>query len=166
VLNCGRGTAVWRARRAWVWTALLPRTFAALQRGEIDERRAQELFDALQGADPELVPLVDAAIAPENPVLMTLGALRRRALELLLELDPAAADENRTRAVKDADVFVQPRPDGLATLGADLPADEAAEAYDLIDQLAQMAKQDGDERPIPISGRLPGDRRVSDPGDV
>src|SRR6185503_8761454 len=53
VLNCGRGTAVWRARRAWVWTALLPRTFAALQRGEIDERRAQELFDALHGADPE-----------------------------------------------------------------------------------------------------------------
>ena len=30
VLNCGRGTAVWRARRAWVWMALLPQTFAAL----------------------------------------------------------------------------------------------------------------------------------------
>src|SRR4051812_37135627 len=30
VLNCGRGTAVWRARRAWVWTGLLPRTFTAL----------------------------------------------------------------------------------------------------------------------------------------
>src|SRR4051812_11583192 len=64
VLNCGRGTAVWRARRAWVWMALLPQTFAALQRGELDERRAQELFDALQHADPELVPLVDAAIQP------------------------------------------------------------------------------------------------------
>src|SRR3954462_9804116 len=34
VLNCGRGTAVWRARRAWVWTGLLPRTFTALRRGE------------------------------------------------------------------------------------------------------------------------------------
>src|SRR3954466_2248957 len=98
VLNCGRGTAVWRARRAWVWTALLPRTFAALQRGEIDERRAQELFDALQHADPEPVPLVEAALWHEEPRLMTVGALRRRALELLLELAPAAADENRTRA--------------------------------------------------------------------
>src|SRR3954449_3717660 len=67
VLNCGRGTAVWRARRAWVWTALLPRTFAALKRGETDERRAQELFDALQHADPELVPLVDAAIQRDDP---------------------------------------------------------------------------------------------------
>jgi hypothetical protein len=32
--------------------------------------------------------------------------------------------------------------------GADLPADEAAEGYDLIDQLAQMLKADGDARPI------------------
>jgi hypothetical protein len=36
----------------------------------------------------------------------------------------------------------------MATLGADLPADEAAEAHDLIDQLAAMAKADGDDRPI------------------
>ena len=36
----------------------------------------------------------------------------------------------------------------MATIGADLPAAEAAEAYDLIDRLARMAKADGDERPI------------------
>src|SRR3954454_15345687 len=148
VLTCGRGTAVWRARRAWAWIALLPRTFAALERGALDERRAQELFDALQSADPELVPLVDAAITHEVPSLMTVAALRRRALELLAELDPAAADENRAQAVKDADVFIQPRTDGVATLGADLPADEAAEAYSVIDSLAALAKTDGDERPI------------------
>src|SRR3954470_19882032 len=148
VLNCGRGSAVWRARRARVWSALLPRTFAALRRGELDERRAQELFDALQHADPELVPLVDAAIWHEEPRLLTVAALRRRALELLLELDPQSADENREQAVKDADVFVSPRTDGVSTLGADLPADEAAEAYSVIDSLATMAKQDGDERPI------------------
>src|SRR3954465_1341508 len=100
VLNCGRGTAVWRARRAWGWMALLPQTFAALRRGELDERRAQELFDALQHADPELVPLVDAAIWHETPSLLTLGALRRRALALLLELDPESAEENRARAAR------------------------------------------------------------------
>src|SRR4051812_19768118 len=148
LLDCGRGTAVCRARRPWGWSALLPRTFAALERGEIDERRAQELFDALQAADPELVLLVDAAITREVPGLLTVAALRRRALELLLELDPESTDANRAQAVKDADVFVSPRTDGVATLGADLPADEAAEAYDLIHSLAALAKQDGDERPI------------------
>ena len=45
-------------------------------------------------------------------------------------------------------MFLQPGRDGMATLGADLPADEAAEAYAQIDQLARMAKADGDPRPI------------------
>jgi hypothetical protein len=36
----------------------------------------------------------------------------------------------------------------MATIGADLPAAEAAEAYDLIDRLAVLAKADGDTRPI------------------
>ena len=38
--------------------------------------------------------------------------------------------------------------EGMATLAAELPADEAAEGFDLIDQLARMAKADGDARPI------------------
>ncbi len=38
--------------------------------------------------------------------------------------------------------------EGMATLAADLPADEAAEGFDLIDQLARMAKAEGDPRPI------------------
>jgi len=36
----------------------------------------------------------------------------------------------------------------MSTLAAELPADEAAAAYDLIDQLAQVVKADGDDRPI------------------
>ena len=38
--------------------------------------------------------------------------------------------------------------EGMATLAAELPADQAAQGYDLIDQLATMAKADGDDRPI------------------
>src|SRR3954465_11574668 len=44
VRNVGQGPAGFRARRAFCWREKLPRTFAALKRGEIDERRAQELF--------------------------------------------------------------------------------------------------------------------------
>jgi hypothetical protein len=36
----------------------------------------------------------------------------------------------------------------MASLAADLPAEEAAEAYDVVDQLAKMLKADGDPRPI------------------
>src|SRR3712207_8488772 len=43
-------------------------------------------------------------------------------------------------------VFLQPGADGMATLGAELAADEAAEAYAVIDQLAKLAKAAGDDR--------------------
>src|SRR3954469_15638131 len=33
VLNCGRGSAVWRARRGWGGVGVLPPTFAPLRRG-------------------------------------------------------------------------------------------------------------------------------------
>jgi hypothetical protein len=52
VLNCGRGTAAHLARRAWTWRESLPATFAALGRGEIDERRARELAEVLGNVRP------------------------------------------------------------------------------------------------------------------
>jgi hypothetical protein len=90
---------------------------------------------------------VEAALLPEA-VELSVARLRARALELLLELDAAAAEDRRKEARRSADVFLQPGADGMATLGADLVADEAAEAYAVLDELAKMAKADGDPRPI------------------
>src|SRR3954468_4912413 len=53
-LNVGRGTAAFRTRRAFCWRDRLPATYAALQDGDIDERRAQELFLVLEDVDPAL----------------------------------------------------------------------------------------------------------------
>jgi hypothetical protein len=90
---------------------------------------------------------VEARLLPEA-VELTVNRLKRRALELLLELDADAAERRHEEAKADADVFVEPRGDGMATLGADLPVDEAAQAFNVIDALATMAKADGDPRPI------------------
>ena len=147
VLNVGRGTAAFRIRRAFTWRDKLPGTFAALKRGDIDERRAQELFTVLEHAPTPLAHRIDAALVDEA-VELSVAKLGGRARELLLELDAAAADDRRRELQAAGDVFVQPVGDGLATIGANLPVDEAAEAYELIDQAARMAKQDGDERPI------------------
>ncbi|WP_448624707.1 hypothetical protein [Geodermatophilus sp. URMC 64] len=76
------------------------------------------------------------------------AALTRRILEVLLDLDPATADESRALAERNADVFVEPGPAGRVTLGAELPAEEAAEGVDFLNTLAQQAKADGDPRPI------------------
>src|SRR3954452_15463731 len=147
VLGVGRGTAAHKAARAFTWRDRLPATFAALKGGEIDERRAQILADTLEHTPPALARRVEAVVLPEAGSL-GFTALKNRILALLLELDPTSADERRELAVKNADVFVDPAGDGRASLGAELNAEEAAEGFAFINTLAQMAKTDGDPRPI------------------
>ncbi|RBY89107.1 HNH endonuclease [Blastococcus sp. TBT05-19] len=147
VLNRGRGTAAHLHSRALVWREKLPATFAALASGELDVARAAALADVLGHTAAELARVIEARLLPEA-VDLSVARLRARALELLLSLDAAAAEERRQQAEKSADVFLQPVQDGMATLGAELPADEAAEGYAMIDALARMAKADGDDRPI------------------
>jgi uncharacterized protein DUF222 len=147
VLGVGRGTAAHKAARAFTWHGKLPATLAALKRGEIDERRAQILADTLEHTQPALAVRVEAVVLAEAGRL-GFDALKRRIRAVLLELDPATAEENRALAERNADVFVEPGADGRATLGAELTAEEAAEGYELINALAVMAKTDGDPRPI------------------
>ena len=147
VLNRGRGTANHLHHRAQVWAENLPATYRALAAGELDLARAAALAEVLGHTSPELAQKIEGLLLP-GAVDLSVAKLKVRALELLAELDAAAEDELRDRAKKHADVFLQPRGHGMATLGAELTADEAAEAYAVLDQLARMAKADGDLRPI------------------
>lgn len=147
VLGVGRRTAVHKLRRAWTLRHSLPLTEAAQRRGELDERRVQILADTLEHTAPALAGRVEQIVLSEAHEL-GFGALERRILAVLLELDPQSADDDRATAEAGADVFLEPCPGGRATLGANLNADEAAEGYDFINSVAQEAKKDGDTRPI------------------
>ena len=148
VLNVGRKTAGYRYGRARTWTTKLPLTFAALQAGEIDERRAAELADVLQHTSADMAGQVEDALIGETTNL-SVARLKARATEEMLRLDSAAADERREAAEKAADVHLYPSAtEGRATLATDLPADEAVECFDIVDGIARMLKDDGDERPI------------------
>ncbi|MGY1698326.1 DUF222 domain-containing protein [Geodermatophilus sp. SYSU D00766] len=148
VLNCGRGTANHLATRAWTYRERLPATWAALAAGELDEARAKALVDVLQHTAPALARRIEAAVLPEAAGL-TVGKLKKRALELLLEADSEAIDERRKTAERRSDVRVYPSAsDGMSTLAADLPADVAAACHATVDALARMVKADGDPRPI------------------
>ncbi|MGY1747708.1 DUF222 domain-containing protein [Modestobacter sp. SYSU DS0511] len=148
VLNVGRGTAAIRLTRALTWARKLPATFAALRAGELDERRAQQLADAVTSVPADVAARVEERLLAEASDL-SVTRLGERATELVLRFDAAAAEEARAAAAKAADVHVYPSAaDGRAVLAVDLPADEAAQARDLTDQLAKMLKADGDPRPI------------------
>src|SRR3954466_3897665 len=54
VLGVGRGTAAHKAARAFTWRESLPATCTALQRGDLDERRAQILADTLEHTRPDM----------------------------------------------------------------------------------------------------------------
>ena len=143
VLNLGRGTASLKLARALTWQRKLPATFAALRAGQLDERRAQVLADVLASTNPRVARLVEDALLPQADGL-SVYKLRDRATELMLELDAAAADERRRDAERAADVHLYPSAsDGRCTLAADLPTDEAAECFAVVDQLARMLKADG-----------------------
>ena len=148
VLNCGRRTAGIKAARAWTLRESLPGTWGALRAGVLDEPRALALVDVLEHADPQVAQWVEAQILPEAADL-SIGKLRKRALELLLKRDADAVDRNRQAAERAADVRLHPSPkDGMTTLAGELPTPIAAECFDLLDQLAAMLKADGDPRPI------------------
>jgi hypothetical protein len=146
-LNLGRGTAAFRARRAFTWAESLPATLAALAGGELDERRAGVLADVLQHTQPDLARQVEARVLPGAGDLSP-AALRRAALAVLAELDAEAIQQRHEEAKKAADVRAYQTHDGMAALAADLTAEQAAACYAVLDALAAMAKADGDERPI------------------
>src|SRR3954468_18739849 len=114
-INLGRGTAVFRTRRAFIWQDDLPATLVALRRGEIDERRADTLADALKFAGPGLGRQVEAKLLPEAPDL-SLAELRRRALQLLAELDAEAIAVRHEQAKKAADVRSYDVGNGMAAV--------------------------------------------------
>src|SRR3954469_9477510 len=147
VLGVGRGTAAHKATRAFTWRTSLPATFTALKNGELDERRAQIFADALEHTPAALAGRVEQVVLPEASSL-GFDALKRRIRAVLLELDPQGADERRELAARNSDVWVQPTGDGRAVLSAEMDAEEAAEGREFINTLAQMAKADGDARPI------------------
>src|SRR4051794_2400139 len=64
VLGVGRGTAAHKATRAFTWRNSLPATFAALTRGELDERRAQIFADTLEHTRPALAQRVEQVVLP------------------------------------------------------------------------------------------------------
>src|SRR4051794_37044825 len=106
ILNLGCGTAVNRLTRALTWRNKLPATLAAMAAGELDERRAGALADALAATTPDVAGRVEDTLLPgarELPVYR----LTDRATALMLQFD-AAAEERRRQAEHTADVKVYP----------------------------------------------------------
>lgn len=123
----------------------LPETLAALERGEISERRAMIVARESAHLLREDRVLVDATLGSlaglgDREVLV---AVRRR----VFEVDPAVAEERARRARAGRRVTLRGLGDGMARLTAELPSSDAVLAFRSLEERAAVLRASGDPRP-------------------
>jgi hypothetical protein len=140
-------------RLALALTSDLPHALAALEAGELSERRAQILVRETAALSPEHRRLVDAEVIGE--VVGGLGEhvgslgdreLTRRVRAVAYRLDAASVLARAARAQADRRVTIRPAPDTMAYLTALLPVAQAVAAHAALTLAADAARAAGDER--------------------
>ncbi len=115
-----------------------PQIQAVLREGRIDLAKAKTIVFGLTGVDPEVARKVADQIL-ERAERQTTGQIRARLAKLLITVDPDAAADRYQAGLKDRKVVLDPNQDGTANLHLyHLPPDQAALAFDRIDQHARV----------------------------
>ena len=139
-----RAVAGMRLNLAFTLTARLPATLTALERGEIDLRRAQRLAELTDPLPPSVAREVEAAVLPDAAGQNT-SELTRATRKAIARLDPDGAQERHQARRKDRRVELIPLDDAMAELRAYLPAADATRIHRRLDAFARAAAP-GDER--------------------
>jgi hypothetical protein len=154
-LHVAPGTAAARIDFAQRLTGL-GMTHQALAAGRIGVGVAHRIVDGLTGEDATSAPrLTDPqrraaeAIVLTDAIGRTPGQVRSRIAHTLATLDPADTAKRHARAVQDRTVRLYPGEDGMATLWARLPADDAVLVMANLRGQADVARTPGDTRTQP-----------------
>ncbi|GAA3436449.1 HNH endonuclease [Kutzneria kofuensis] len=122
----------------------LPRLFAQLRRGEIDQRRLEVVDERVAHLPTQaLITQVEDTLIEVAPGLNR-SQLARQTTKLVALADPDGSDRRCQQAKAERRVEFRPLPDGMAQLKAVLPAVEARMAYDLLN--ADVAELPQDDR--------------------
>src|SRR5215475_3438709 len=141
-------TARWAGSRlalAFALVGRLPGTLEALERGDVDLRRAQALADITRACPPEVARAVEDAVLPDAAG-QNISELARAARKQVAQLDPEGAAQRHKERRKERRVEKHPDEDGMAELSATLTAPEAEQIYHTLDVYAQACRTDYDTR--------------------
>jgi len=124
-----------------------PATLALLEEGEVSTGHARALVQATMQLEPAVAVRVEARVikrAPEQSVTN----FRRSLARAIHALDPRTAEAKHARSREDRRMWNMPQPDGMARLGADLPAEDAAVIQTACEVFADQIRRlnPGDER--------------------
>ncbi len=139
--------------------AQLPETRAALEDGRIGPRHASILIDQSYSLPAESVATFEAAAVAAAEQC---GAerFRQRSRVIRERLHPDSIAARRRAAVEKRGVFVDPGDDGMATLSAYLPAEQAMGAYRRITAIARTLDDDPSRTPDVVPRRTLAQRRA------
>lgn len=125
----------------------LPATLAELRGGRIRERHVRILVDQLGDLDPDDRAAIELVALP-LAATMTAAKFERRVRSLRERRVPDDHAERNRRARDDRDVVVHPERDGMAWLGARLPAVDAIAIHTRLDATARSLRRAGDSRTL------------------
>jgi hypothetical protein len=149
IRTCTETEALVLARESILTTTTLEPTWSELYAGRISVRHLKVMVDLLGDASPEVAAEVQRRILPRAEH-MTVPAMRERARYQLYRLDAEAKERRRREAVKEVNVRVWRKDEGVGTLGIDMDMWRCLAANKAIDEYAWMMRSDGDERPIGV----------------
>lgn len=122
----------------------LPRTLELLAAGELDLHRVRVIADAARSLTAERCVELERQLYPDA-LSKTVRQLARHVNRLVVDLDPAAAEERRARCRADRHVRCEPVPDtGMGWLTAYLPGEDLMAVGQRLDALATGLS--GDQR--------------------
>jgi uncharacterized protein DUF222 len=123
----------------------LPGTLRALEEGRLSWRHVQVMTDLVASLSDELRPIAEdrllSRLAEKTP-----PQLRAAARRVVQRLDAEAITRRVAEAVRDRRVVVHSGEDGMSTLATTLPAPVVRAVYDALEQYADAAAVEGDER--------------------
>src|SRR6476469_2449934 len=141
-------TASIRVTEADTMTGVLKPTLEALEEGVLDRAKARVIAEHCEPLDPEQTQDLQDLVLPGVADLTT-SELRDVAGQAAIIVDPDGAENRHQEAAARRELRMQPGPDGMATLKANLPADGAVKIFQVSDLLATgTAGTPGDTRGI------------------
>src|SRR5437588_6857041 len=144
-LRLSRAAAQNKLALAHDLTHRLPGALGALHRGEIDLQKAQAMANYTGSLNDERAAAVQDAVLPRAG-RQTLGQLQAALRRAIQRIDPEGAAERHRSCRRERCVQIMPQPEGMASLWAYLPAEDAVAIYHKVDDLARSAKTPRDER--------------------
>ncbi|MHA7176240.1 HNH endonuclease signature motif containing protein [Arthrobacter sp. Sr24] len=122
----------------------LPDTFALFDDGCLDVRRVRAVIRGCENTPPQILhqlepKFLDFAMSC-NP-----NALTRKVRGIAERHNPEPIEQRHRRARTSRDVWITPLPDGMAYLGARLPATDAALLFNSLEDWAKAAKSNGED---------------------